>query len=51
MGQCERIVEVDDWEHQADEFPEGHHKGHSQRGTLCGQDEHALDADVPGAAG
>ena len=42
----EGVPEVEDGEDEADELPQCDHQGHSERGTLCGQDEHAADTHV-----
>lgn len=39
------VFEVDYGKHNADELPQGHHEGHSQRRTLSCQNKDALQAD------
>lgn len=46
---CEGILEVEDGEDEADELAERHHQGDREGRALCGQDEDAADADVPGS--
>lgn len=42
----EGILEEEDGDDEADELPQCDHQGHGERGTLCGQDEHAADTHI-----
>ena len=48
MKHCERVLEVDDGEDEAEELPESDHQGHGEAGALCGQHKHWGYANVLG---
>ena len=45
--QGEGIPEVEDWEEEADKLPESDYQCDHQGWTLCCQDEHSTNANIP----